>query len=135
MIQTNKQNLGGGRSKSIKNKKKKSKKKTLKKRIYTMSDKLSWSSDYFGEREVFDIKKYVSMKMVDNNNEPHGKLSKNVVDEYKRRLKIQLNHKPSKKRFLNKTRKKKQSIDKIIDNLSKKKLKQMYLYLQKKEKN
>ena len=85
----------------------KSKNKTLKFHILPKNKKTIWSGDFIGQIEVINYKLWSARKVVDNMNSVNGKNKINMKDEYKRRLKIQLKkHKPSRKRFLNKTKKK-----------------------------
>ena len=128
------------RKKSTKKKstKKKSTKKPLKKKLHIIpdSDKTKWSSDFFGERQVINFKKYISKMKVDNLHPIKGKHQNSIKKEYVRRLKLQLKkNKPSRKKFQNKTRKKYNSktIDKQISNMSNKKLESLYKYLLKNE--
>ena len=129
------------RKKSMKKKsmKKKSmkKKSTRKLHIIPDTDKTKWSSDFFGERQVINFKKYISKMKVDNLHPIKGKHQNSIKKEYARRLKLQLKkNKPLRKKFQKKTRKKYNSktIDKQINNMSNKKLESVYKYLLKDEK-
>ena len=118
--------------------KKKSTRKTPKKKLHIIpdSDKTKWSSDFFGERQVINFKKYISKMKVDNLHPIKGKHQNSIKKEYARRLKLQLKkNKSSRKKFQNKTRKKYNSktIDKQINNMSNKKLESLYKYLLKNE--
>ena len=120
--------------------KRKKKNKTKKKQLYIVPDenKTIWSSDFFGERQIVDFKNFVSIAKVDNLNSIKGKLTKTMKKEYGRRLKLQLKkHKPSRKRYYNKTKKKynKKTIDKQINKMSIRKLENTYKFLLKHEKN
>ena len=111
---------------------KRKKNKTLKKKqlfIIPDKNKTVWSSDFFGERQVLDFKKYVVRSKVDNLNAIKGKNSKDMRKEYERRMKIQLKkNKSSRKKFNNKTKKKysKRSVDKQISKMSNKQLEDLY---------
>ena len=118
---------------------KKSTRNTPKKKLHIIpdSDKTKWSSDFFGERQVINFKKYISKMKVDNLHPIKGKHQNSIKKEYARRLKLQLKkNKSSRKKFQNKTRKKYNSktIDKQINNMSNKKLESVYKYLLKDEK-
>jgi len=99
--------------------------------------KIVWSGDFLGEREIIDFNKFMALKRVDNINSIKGKYKNSISDEYKRRLKIQLKkHKPSRNRFLNKTKKKYNSktIDKVLNKLTSNKVESVYKDLLKHEK-
>ena len=109
----------------------KRKKKTLKKKLHIIPDSeiTQWSSDLFGERQVINFKKYIARTKVDNLNPIKGKLSTYMREEYKRRLILQLKkHKPSRKKFKNKTKKKYhyKKIHKDIKKMSNNKLENLY---------
>jgi len=118
------------RKKSNKTRKKLSNSKTKKQfHILPESNKTIWSSDYFGQREVIDLTSWKIKNYVDNLNPISGKFKGKIADEYGRRLKIQLKkHKPSRKKFFNKTKKKYniKSIDNVLDNMPNKMVETTY---------
>jgi len=118
--------------------KSKKKNKTLKFHILPKNKKTTWSGDFIGQIEVINYNLWSARKVVDNMNSVKGKDKIFIKDEYKRRLKIQLKkHKPSRKRFLNKTKKKynNKTIDKILNKLTPKKIEKVYKDLLKNEKH
>lgn len=124
--------------KTKKRKSKTKKNKTIKFHVLpTKSKKIIWSGDFMGERQVIDFNTFIAAKKVDNMDSINGKYKDDIKNEYKRRLKIQLKkHKPSRKRFLKKTKKKYNSkrIDKILNSLSLDKIENVYKNLLKHEK-
>jgi hypothetical protein len=135
--------INGGKKKRRKTQKKnktlKKRTKKIKKDFHILPDdnKTLWSSDYFGKRQVINFLSYKIKDHVDNLNPILGKFKDKISDEYKRRLKIQLKkNKSSRKQFQNKTKKKynSKSIDKILSNMSNKKIETIYKKLLSKEK-
>ena len=104
------------------------------------TEKTIWATDQFGKRKVLDIERYIIRSHIDNGglatdyNKDRRELA---IDEFKRRLLLQLKLSPSsRKLFQRKTKKKYSSktIKKKIDKMPIKKIQKLYLSLLNKQK-
>lgn len=106
------------------------------------TDKTIWATDQFGKRKVLDIERYLIRQHIDNGGLATDYIkNKNkynyAIEEFKRRLLLQLKlSSSSRKLFQRKTKKKYSSktISQKIDKMSIKKIQKLYLSLLNKQK-
>ena len=104
------------------------------------TEKTIWATDQFGKRKVLDIERYIIRSHIDNGGlatDYNKDRREFAIDEFKRRLLLQLKLSPSsRKLFQRKTKKKYSSkaIKKKIDKMSIKKIQKLYLSLLNKRK-
>ena len=101
-----------------------------------------WNVDYFGYRKSIPVNQYKTIQVIDNLNlatdyKKNKKIYKFALDEYRRRLLVQIKTNLSSRKLFEKKIKKKYNskrIVKIIEKIPIKKVQELYYWLLEKEK-
>ena len=101
-----------------------------------------WNVDYFGYRKSIPVNQYKTIQVIDNLNlatdyKKNKKIYKFALDEYRRRLLVQIKTNLSSRKLFEKKIKKKynsKTIVKIIEKIPIKKVQELYYWLLEKEK-